>query len=292
MDSILQRKELMLEDGAISYLCGEIKPNRPSFHLLHATGFNAQTYRQILEPLSEHLNVYASDLRGHGLGSLRADPEELSSWDKYRHDFFQLLDFINEPIYLMGHSVGSVVSIAGALHRPDLVKGLILTEPLIYPESMMQMFDQSDAKMNPMVMGALKRRAVFPSKNDMVQNYLGRGAFKTWPESWIRDYVEGGSVPSEEGGVQLSCRPAWEAKSFQVAEDTPWEDIQQLSCPSSIVYAEGAGFSTCHKVGVDKYLSLQPDTKVTVSDEATHFLPMEQPRLVVDAVLDMLRATS
>lgn len=291
MESILQRKELALEDGTISYLCGEIKPNRPSFHLLHATGFNAHTYRQILEPLSEHLNVYASDLRGHGLGSVAADPAALKSWDNYRQDFFHLLDFINEPIYLMGHSVGSVVSIAGALHRPDLVKGLILTEPLIYPESMMQMFDQSNADVNPMVMGALKRRAVFASKEEMVQNYVGRGAFKTWSESWIRDYVEGGSIPNEDGGVQLSCRPEWEAKSFQVAEDTPWHDIKQLSCPSSIVYAEGAGFSTCHKEGVDKYLSLQPETKVSVSYEASHFLPMEQPALVVNAVLEMLRNT-
>ena len=291
MDSKLERKELALDDGALSYLVGEIKPGRPSFHLLHATGFNAQTYRQILEPLSEHLNVYASDLRGHGLGTLEADPEKLSSWDVYRRDFFQLLDFIDEPIYLMGHSVGSVVSIAGALHRPDLVKGLILTEPLIYPENMMQMFDQSDPKTNPMVMGALKRRATFDSKEAMVQNYLGRGAFKTWGEPWIRDYIEGGSVPSEGGGAQLSCRPEWEAKSFQVAEDTPWQDIKQLSCPNSIVYAEGAGFSTCHKVGVDKYLSLQPETKVIVSTEATHFLPMEQADLVVDAVMKMYTDT-
>ncbi|MBV1871174.1 MAG: alpha/beta hydrolase [Gammaproteobacteria bacterium] len=292
MDELLERRELALEDGAISYLVGEIKPGRPSFHLLHATGFNAQTYRQILEPLTEYVNVYASDLRGHGLGSLDANPERLDSWDVYRRDFFQLLDFIDEPIYLMGHSVGSVVSIAGALHRPDIVKGLILTEPLIYPENMMQMFDQSDPNMNPMVMGALKRRATFDSEDAMVQNYLDRGAFKTWGESWIRDYVKGGSIANNEGGVKLSCQPEWEAKSFQVAEDTPWDDIKQLSCPTSIVYAKGAGFSTCHEVGVDKYLSLQPDTTVTVDTEASHFLPMEKSGLVIRAVKEMVSRTA
>lgn len=290
MKNILTRKQIKLDDGCLSYLCGEHKPGRPSFHLLHATGFNANTYRQILEPLSEHLNVYASDLRGHGLGSLAADPAQLTSWSVYRKDFFKLLDFINEPIYLMGHSVGSVVSIAGALHRPDLVKGLILTEPLIYPENMMKMFDQSNADLNPMVKGARNRRAQFASKEEMVKNYIGRGAFKTWGQSWIEDYVEGGSRPNQEG-VELSCKPEWEAVSFQVAEDTPWDDIAKLQCPSSIVYAEGAGFSTCHKPGVDKYLTLQPETKVTTCKEASHFLPMEQAALVVDAVLAQVKAS-
>jgi len=288
MNYKLERKELKLSDGCISYLCGEIKPGRPSFHLLHATGFNAYTYRQILEPLSEHLNVYASDLRGHGWSTLKADPDRLFSWDVYRKDFFQLLDFINEPLYLMGHSVGSVVSIAGALYRPDLVKGLILTEPLIYPENMMQLFDQSNPATNPMVIGARKRRAGFSSQQEMIQKYLGRGAFKTWEQSWIEDYVEGGSRILADGSVELSCNPEWEAKSFQVAEDTPWEDIRKLHCPSSIVYANGGAFSTCHQSGVDKYLTLQPTTQVITNSKATHFLPMEQPALVIEAVLQRL----
>ncbi len=288
----LERKELKLSDGCISYLCGKIKPGRPSFHLLHATGFNANTYRQILEPLSEHLNVYASDLRGHGWSTLKADPDMLCSWDIYRKDFFQLLDFIDAPLYLMGHSVGSVVSIAGALYRPDLVKGLILTEPLIYPENMMQLFDQSNPATNPMVMGARKRRAVFSSQQEMIQNYLGRGAFKTWEPSWIEDYVVGGSRILDDGRVELRCHPEWEAKSFQVAEDTPWDDISKLPCPSSIVYADGGGFSTCHKEGVNKYLTLQPTTQVISSAQATHFLPMEQAALVIEAVLQMLHSTA
>lgn len=288
MKPTLERRILQLSDGAISYLCGEFKQGRPSFHLLHATGFNAQTYRQILEPLSAHLNVFASDLRGHGLSTLHADPDLLTSWDIYRKDFYQLLDFINQPIYLMGHSVGSVVSIAGALYRPDLVKALILTEPLIYPENMMALFDQSNAETNPMVISARKRRAVFDSQDEMIEKYVGRGAFKTWQRSWIADYVQGGSRMRQDGKVELSCNPAWEAKSFQVAEDTPWADIEKLQCPSFIVYANSGVFSTCHQEGVDKYLRLQPGTRVTSNAQATHFLPMEQPALVIETVLQML----
>lgn len=286
--SHLERKFLDVEDGAISYLCGDKKPGRPGFHLLHATGFNANTYRQILEPLSEHLNVYACDLRGHGLGTARANPEEFKSWDVYREDFYKFLDAINEPMYLMGHSVGSVVSIAGAINRPDLIKGLILTEPLIYPDVPAEMFGQNNADVNPMVIGARKRRAEFPSKQAMVENYIGKGAFKTWGKSWIEDYVEGGYRRKDENTVVLSCHPEWEATSFLVAEMTPWEDIKKLKCPTTIVYADGGTFSTCYKDGVDKYVSYQPDTKVIVNKDSSHFLPMEQSELVVDSVLNMV----
>ena len=287
MNRKLERKALQVEDGEISYLCGEIKPGRPNVHLFHATGFNANTYRQILEPLSEYVNVYACDLRGHGLGTTTANPENFKSWDVYREDFYKFLDAINEPMYLIGHSVGSVVSIAGAIKRPELIKGLILTEPLIYPEMPAEMFGQ-DNDTNPMVVGAKKRRFEFPSKEFMVENYVGKGAFKTWGRSWIEDYVEGGSRRKDENSVELSCHPEWEAQSFLVAEMTPWEDIKKLKCPTTIVYATGDTFSTCYKDGVEKYLSIHPDTKVITCEDASHFLPMEKPELVIEHVLEMI----
>ena len=149
------------------------------------------------------------------------------------------------------------------------------------------MFGQSNDT-NPMVLGAKKRRAEFPSKEFMVENYVGKGAFKTWGRSWIEDYVEGGSRRKDENTVELSCHPEWEAQSFLVAEMTPWEDIKKLKCPTTIVYATGGTFSTCYKDGVDKYVGIHPDTKVLTCEEASHFLPMEQSGLVIELVMDMI----
>lgn len=284
MNSKLKRNTLEIGDGGISYLCGENKLGRPNFHLLHATGFNANTYRQILEPLSAYLNVYACDLRGHGLGTTQANPAELKSWDVYREDFCRFLEAINEPMYLMGHSVGSVVSIAGAVKHPELIKGLILTEPLLYPHG----FDQKNVETNPLASGARRRRAEFPSRQAMVNNYVGKGAFKTWERSWIEDYVSGGSLEKADGSVVLSCNPEWEAVSFQVAELTPWADVEKLKCPSTIVYANGGAFSTCYEDGVNKFLKIRPHTGIITCLDASHFLPMEKPDLVIEAVLALV----
>ena len=49
----------------------------------HATGFNALTYKEILEPLSEHFNIRAVDARGHGFTELKANPENMYDWKIY-----------------------------------------------------------------------------------------------------------------------------------------------------------------------------------------------------------------
>ena len=285
--TLLIREALAIDEGHISYLRSEPQNHPISLHLLHATGFNAQTYRQILEPLSRHFNVYASDLRGHGYSDAPADPVHFSSWDIYRRDFYRMLEHINHPLYLIGHSVGSIISIAGALKRPDLVQGLILTEPLLYPPEARAVMEKSQADSNPMVVAARKRRALFPSRQAMVANYIGKGAFKTWPISWIEDYAVGGSRELESGETRLRCDPEWEAKSFQVAEYTPWEQIANLGCPTTILYGS-KGFSTCSPLGVDHYLRLHPGTRVIQDAQASHFLPMENPKLVINEVMRMV----
>lgn len=286
MQNLLTRHELETPDGNISYLRGPERPGAPYFHLLHATGFNAQTYRQLLIQLCEHLNVFATDLRGQGLGTVKAAPSEFNSWDIYREDFYRMLEHINHPVYLMGHSVGSIISIAGAVKRPELVKGLILTEPLIPPTVGDIPERPYNPIENPLPDAARNRRSLFPSRQAAVESYIGRGAFKTWKRSWIEDYIDGGTRLRKDGQVELSCAPAWEARSFETAENDPWQQIEQLSCPTLLMYADKQ--STCNPSGVEKYKQLQPDTTAYEVDGTTHFLPMERSELVAERILAMI----
>ena len=42
------------------------KKGSPVFHWAHATGFNGETYKSLLQLMSTKFHVYAWDLRGHG----------------------------------------------------------------------------------------------------------------------------------------------------------------------------------------------------------------------------------
>src|SRR5437899_353133 len=56
-------------------------PDRPLDVLfLHANGFNARTYRMVLEPLAPDLRVLAVDLRGHGRSPWWSTPADRADW--------------------------------------------------------------------------------------------------------------------------------------------------------------------------------------------------------------------
>ena len=61
----------------------------------------------------------------------------------------------------------------------------------------------------PLAQLAARRRMEFPSKQDAVENYVGKGPFKTWPREWIEAYVDGGTVPTAAGTVRLRCARLW-----------------------------------------------------------------------------------
>jgi pimeloyl-ACP methyl ester carboxylesterase len=108
-------------------------PN-PDIVFMHATGFNARTYRTLLAPLADRYRVLALDARGHGLTNLPARTFGYTSWRRHRDDLINVLEkYCTQPVTLAGHSMGATVSLLVAGKRPDLVASLALIEPVILP---------------------------------------------------------------------------------------------------------------------------------------------------------------
>src|SRR5258706_12153138 len=56
----------------------------------HANGFNARTYRTVLQPLAADLRILALDLRGHGASTLPTVIEGPQGWLQFRDDLLAL----------------------------------------------------------------------------------------------------------------------------------------------------------------------------------------------------------
>jgi pimeloyl-ACP methyl ester carboxylesterase len=262
--------------NGISYLQRNSELPGPKLHLAHATGFNAQTYAPLFEQINENITLYAMDMRGHGQSSAPANPNKFHSWHSYEKDLIAFIDTLSEPIFLAGHSIGAAISIAAAAARPEKVKGLILLEPVILPPTVDLLMATAKAlKLGhklPIAEGAKNRTARFASEAAAIERYRGRGAFKSWPEEWIRNYVEGGTQKTKEG-IELSCKPEWEAKTFAVTSHQPWQAIKNLKCPITLL--KGGKGSTCMMSSLNKMKALHPHNQYSVMKEASHFLPME-----------------
>ena len=261
-------------------------PKRPvDLVFVHANGFNALTYRTLLAPLSGSLRIWAPDLRGHGGTSLPAEGGGRRDWHDHRDDLVALLDALDgPPVVLAGHSMGGTSALLAAAERPGRVGGMVLLDPVIWSRWAVAAFQlpllDRIASRIPLVRNALRRRAVFDSREQAMAAYLGRGAFKGWPEMMLADYLADGLVETPDG-FTLACDPAWEASNYAAQGHDPWRALKRLDCPVTVLKAEGS--SPCHLSENTRGL---PHVTVGTVHGGTHFFPMLQADVARDALFD------
>jgi pimeloyl-ACP methyl ester carboxylesterase len=258
----------------------------PLFHFAHANGFNGLTYRHILAPLTKDFRVLAWDARGHGQSSLAAEPKRLRTWATYGKDLAALIESFDEDLFLGGHSLGGACAVMASGLVPNRVRGVVLAEPVLVPSSfaigagIVRALGLSG--LNPMARAALRRRAAFDDRVAMVDAYVGRGAFKTWPKEMIEDYVAGGTKPAD-GGVALACTPEWESATFSSLPENLSLSFTRIKGPAILL--AGARGSTAPAAMALQARVFCPHMDVHRIDGTSHFLPMERPDLILAAAL-------
>ncbi len=293
----MRRFRVQLKDGEVAGIAfgDPVRPVEVMF--LHATGFNAVTYQSILAPLGGQAHCAAIDLRGHGRSTLVANPRRMRSWNKFRDDVIAVLEQTSpKGAVLGGHSMGATVALLVAARRPDLVRGLVLVDPVLMKPAVYRWLNTPLLGMfgggNALSKQALRRRAVFTSPGEAAELLRGRGAFKTWREPFLDDYVIDGVLRMDNGQFALSCTPQWESAVFAAHRIRPWSAIRRLRkkrIPIIVLQAERE--STSQPDTDVRIHNVRPDAAVTRVPGASHFIPMERPYVVRDALRLLFEAT-
>ena len=262
---------------------------------LHATGFNAMTYQSILAPLGLRTKVQAVDLRGHGRSTLPAVPSKLKSWKRYRDDIVAFLDRESpvNKVVLGGHSMGATVALLVAGARPEKVAGLVLVDPVILPPNYYMTMHLSPFRRgggHHMARQARRRQNKFDSREHIQYKYKGRGAFTTWRDPFLQDYIldafdrtDGNDPDSDKQTWQLLCDPKWEAATFMAQRNRPWgalSKVRKHKIPITVLRPDRDSVMTDQVAA-----RLTKKCKHLVLKErvnTTHFLPMEAPYDVRD----------
>jgi pimeloyl-ACP methyl ester carboxylesterase len=261
-------------------------PKRPvDVVFVHANGFNAMTYRTLLAPLSGSLRLWAPDLRGHGHTTLPTSLAGRRGWRDHADDLIALLDTLDgPPVVLAGHSMGATASLLAAAERPERVSQLVLLDPVIWGRLSVALFQMPLAgrlaSRIPLVKNALKRRAVFESREQALAAYSGRGAFRGWPEMMLADYLTDGLVETADG-FELVCKPEWEASNYAAQAHDPWSALKRVDRPVRILRAEAG--STCFPTSSPRGM---PHVTVETVHGGTHFFPMLKADVARDALFD------
>jgi pimeloyl-ACP methyl ester carboxylesterase len=274
-------------DGEMAYLDFGPADRAPDLVFLHANGFNARAYRTILAPLATSLRILAPDQRGHGATTLPTDRPR-TSWLDLKDDLLAFLEAMRiGRVALSGHSMGGTASLLASAEAPERVRALALLDPVIRPPGPVQASPDAIG-VSPMVQGALRRRRVFPSRAAAVEGYRGRGAFRTWTEAMLEDYVAAGFRDLPDGTVTLACTPEWEVSNYVHQDHDAWAAFEASRCPIRILRAERESPGRLDE-GMERLIATGRVRVDTVPD-TTHFLPMERPELVREAILEAVAA--
>jgi pimeloyl-ACP methyl ester carboxylesterase len=284
MTSFAERS-VALADGEVAYLeWPGPGPDAPIVHFAHGTGLNGRSYARLLAPISERFRVLAWDARGHGRTRLPANPATLIDWGIYVDDLARFLAAVapGRPVLVAGHSLGGVTSLEMASAHATLAAATLAVEPPLVPEDEVPVLEvlRTEGRTRPVEvqMGerALRRRADWPSHAAAIEGYRGRGAFATWDEGSLEDYVAGGLLP-EGDNWRLACSPAWEAKTYHAISTRFWRRLAALDCPATIMH--GDRMSPVSQPAIASIDRIGHARRILVPG-ATHFLPMEHPDMV------------
>ena len=109
----------------------------PALVLVHGTSADHTRWKLVLPMLEKKFTVYAVDRRGRG----QSGDSAVYSIEREYEDIAAVVDSIQEPVNLLGHSYGALICLEAALRVSNLNK-LILYEPALstgaafYPPSL------------------------------------------------------------------------------------------------------------------------------------------------------------
>lgn len=92
--------------------------------LIHGFGASLKHWRYNIPILSEFHTVYALDLLGFGASTKAYANYDVEFWAELIYDFW--LTFINQPVILVGNSIGSLIALVTTVKYPQIAKGLVM----------------------------------------------------------------------------------------------------------------------------------------------------------------------
>lgn len=250
-------------------------PGTAEICFAHANGFTKALWRPIARRVVErhHAVQWVSfDLRGHGDSDSSPLP---TRWDVHGLDVLGILGDAS-GLLGVGHSTGGTALVRAELLRRGTFDRLVLIEPIIFPPP----FERADLHIARI---AEKRRRVFRDRSHARKRFAD-GAFAEWDREVLDLYVDHGFVQGPEGWT-IRCEPTVEADNYRegVNHDT-WDRLDQLDLP--VVLVTGERSDTHRGAYLDALVGRFPDVELVVIEGAGHLLPMEQPAVIADLVVD------
>lgn len=164
MNQVITKMGILENNQIVNYVQQGPSTGAPVI-LIHGLAASLHDWDDLLPLLAENGYAgYALDLLGHGESEKPEHRSEYTVETVYRH-FSDWVDslHIQEPMTLIGHSLGGAISLLYALRHPDRINGLVLVNPFY------------DIKqLSPAIQSAALRQLLYAGVVDLTPYWLFR----------------------------------------------------------------------------------------------------------------------
>lgn len=249
----------------------------------HANGFPPAMYQQMLQPLTENYKV--TTVYQRPLWPLPV-PDNFKNWHIMIDDACRFIAAQKEPVTLIGHSMGGLISIICAVREPDKIKKLILLDPVILSPHLiwiMRNLPSRWRKKLPIVDKTLRRPDHFETLENGFKFHRRVRGFKQISDPILRQYMDEGLYPVEDG-YKLSYSKEWEAAIYQTVP-WAWSSIKKLAIDTVVI--RGSDSDTLSADVTARMQKKKPHIEM-IEISGGHLFPLERPEATAELILSHL----
>lgn len=241
----------------------------PALMLIHGVGLRSEAWAAVMPMLAQHYSVYAVDMPGHGASPLHAE----RTLSDYVSRFGEFIETLDQPIRVVGHSMGAMIALELA-SQAQLRVGGVAALNAIY-------------RRTPDAAKAVQKRAIAldtvdrPSPDAPLERWFG-----ALPKGVLADAAQ-------------ACRdwlttvdPQGYAAAYKVFAHHDGPDdalLQSLAIPA--LFQTGPGDLNSTPEMSRKMAALAPKGHAIIVPDAAHMMPMTHPQAVAQAILQSFGQT-
>ena len=251
----------------------------------HANSFPLGTYRLLFSLLRQR-GISASGVERFGHDPARP---VTNHWphlvDELIEHAEQQVQRHGQPIYLVGHSLGGILSFQAATKRPDLARGVLLIDSPLLGGWKANAVDL--AKRTPIVASvspgkiSQRRRNTWASNEEALEYFRGKKAFAQWHPQVLQDYVEHG-LEDHQGKRSLLFKREVETAIYNTLPSNLNHQLRRspLRCPVSFI--GGRSSVEMRQVGMEMTQRMTKGRIMML--DGGHLFPMERPEATAAAI--------
>lgn len=257
----LELRTIRVHQLTIAYLTNPPLENAPTLVMLHGFAANKDNWVRMAAPLTDHYNVLAIDLPGHGDSSKPLDlGYTIADQVGYVHEILSALN-PTAPVSMIGNSMGGAITALYAATYPEQVQSVVLIDPAGIFEYDSELVERVKHGENPLIVskpGDFSR---------LVDFALEKKPFVPWP---IYSVMEDKALANEAVNrvIFAAIRDSGYEPAFRNA-------LHRITAPVLVIW--GREDRVINVRNADVFVDHIPDARKIILDGIGHAAMVEDP---------------